>query len=263
MPLSSPSTSFMHADGGTESDVKGNWLIFHLFLPADPQAYNVNSGSDRVPTIQVDLASPQSPDSVNLMDEFARAGQQQRDEDQGLMMKPSSGSGGLNKAGGTDGPREQQKLMRCLSDPGPSADEEEDEPFLPWWGCREVRLQFPPSLVKRKWAALGRRSIYFGSEPKKPKLLTERKKRAISLLSLLFIFLDRIVRSAAETEVVVHNVTHSGENYALPKVWTVSVSERFDSSVRAIFFSKGAVSSSNPIMCVRVWTQPSLYLGNR
>lgn len=110
---------------------KGNRLIFHLFLPADPQAYNVNSRSDRVPTIQVDLASPQSPDSVDLMDEIARAGQQQRDEDQGLMMKPPSGPGGPNKAGGADGPREQQKLMRCLSDPGPSADEEEDEPFLP------------------------------------------------------------------------------------------------------------------------------------
>lgn len=84
-----------------------------------------------MPTIQVDLASPQSPDSVNMMDELRRAGQQQQDEDQGLMMKPPSGQSGPNKPGEGDGGRDQQKLMRCLSDPGPSADEEEDEPFLP------------------------------------------------------------------------------------------------------------------------------------
>lgn len=84
-----------------------------------------------MPTIKVDLASPQSPDSVNLMDEFRRGGQQQQEEDQGLTMKPPSGPSGPNKPGEADEPREQQKLMRCLSDPGPSADEEEDEPFLP------------------------------------------------------------------------------------------------------------------------------------
>lgn len=82
--------------------------------------------SDSVPTIQVDLASPQSPDSVNLMDEFRKA-KQQEDDEQGLMMKPPSGP---NKPGEAGEPREQ-KLIRCLSDPGPSADEEEDEPFLP------------------------------------------------------------------------------------------------------------------------------------
>lgn len=106
-----------------------------LVLPADPQAYNVKSMSDSVPTIQVDLASPQSPDSVSVMDEFTRAGQQQRqrqEEEQGLMMKPPSGPSGPNKPGEADGCREQQKLTRCLSDPGPSADEDEDEPFLPW-----------------------------------------------------------------------------------------------------------------------------------
>lgn len=88
--------------------------------------------SDSVPTIQVDLASPQSPDSVNLMDEFRRAGQKQdEEEDRGLMMKPPSGPGGPHKPGKADGGGEPQKLTRCLSDPGPSADEEEDEPFLP------------------------------------------------------------------------------------------------------------------------------------
>lgn len=91
--------------------------------------------SDSVPTIQVDLASPQSPDSVNMMDEFARgarrarggANTQEDEEGAGLMMKPPAAAA----AGEADRSRDQQKLMRCLSDPGPSADEDEDEPFLP------------------------------------------------------------------------------------------------------------------------------------
>ncbi|KAA8591793.1 hypothetical protein FQN60_017167 [Etheostoma spectabile] len=101
------------------------------FRPAQQQRGNkISPAVDSVPTIQVDLASPQSPDSVNLMDEFRRADQQE--EDQGLMMKPPSGQSGPNRPGEADRGREQQKLTRCLSDPGPSADEEEEEePFLP------------------------------------------------------------------------------------------------------------------------------------
>ncbi|KAF3692205.1 Sodium/hydrogen exchanger 1 Na(+)/H(+) exchanger 1 [Channa argus] len=98
-------------------------------LASDPQAYNVKPVSGGVPTIQVDLASPQSPDSVNVMDEFRKA--DQAEEEQGLIMKPPSGPSGLPKPGEADGARDPQKLVRCLSDPGPSADEEEDEPFLP------------------------------------------------------------------------------------------------------------------------------------
>ncbi|XP_029306964.1 Na(+)/H(+) exchanger beta isoform X2 [Cottoperca gobio] len=97
-------------------------------LASDPQAYSMKPTSDSVPTIHVDLASPQSPDSVNVMDEFKRASKKRDEEDQGLMMRPSTG---LRHAGEADGGKEQQKLTRCLSDPGPSADEEEDEPFLP------------------------------------------------------------------------------------------------------------------------------------
>ncbi|XP_041844319.1 sodium/hydrogen exchanger 1 isoform X2 [Melanotaenia boesemani] len=101
-------------------------------LASDPQAYNMAPRSDGVPTIQVDLASPQSPDSVNLLDEFGHGDQQgQKEDDQGLMMKPPPGSSGPNKHGEENEARDQQKLMRCLSDPGPSADEDEDEPFLP------------------------------------------------------------------------------------------------------------------------------------
>ena len=109
-----------------------SWLCA-IVVPADPQAYHTKSVSDSVPAIQVDLASPQSPDSVNMMDEFRRAGQQQQQqEDQGLMMRPPS------RPGEADGARDPQKLTRCLSDPGPSADEEEDEPFLPWYGRLDV-----------------------------------------------------------------------------------------------------------------------------
>lgn len=83
--------------------------------------------------IHVDLASPQSPDSVNLLDEFGQANQeqQQHEEEQGLMMKPPSKPGDPNKPGEADGAKDQQKLTRCLSDPGPGADEDEDEAFLP------------------------------------------------------------------------------------------------------------------------------------
>lgn len=89
----------------------------------------MKAGSDSVPTIQVDLASPQSPDSVNMMDEFARGAsggvkKQQSEEEGGLMMKPPAAAGEADKT-------RDQKLTRCLSDPGPSADEDEDEPFLP------------------------------------------------------------------------------------------------------------------------------------
>uniref|UniRef100_A0A8C6UTJ6 Sodium/hydrogen exchanger n=1 Tax=Neogobius melanostomus TaxID=47308 RepID=A0A8C6UTJ6_9GOBI len=62
------------------------------------QARGAKYNADNVPTFQVDLASPQSPDSVTLLNELKK--------------------------------RDQQKLTRCLSDPGPSADEDEDEPFL-------------------------------------------------------------------------------------------------------------------------------------
>lgn len=84
-----------------------------------------------MPTIQVDLASPQSPDSVNLLDEFRRADKERQEEEDGLMMKPPSRTNAPDKSGEADAGRDQQKLMRCLSDPGPSADEDEDEPFLP------------------------------------------------------------------------------------------------------------------------------------
>ncbi|XP_072548572.1 sodium/hydrogen exchanger 1 [Salminus brasiliensis] len=92
-------------------------------LASDPQAWSIKpaADADTIPSIKVDLASPQTPDSVKTVDEF---GKQKLEEDEGgLMMKA--------KEGQEDG-KEQQRLLRCLSDPGPAATEEdEDEPFLP------------------------------------------------------------------------------------------------------------------------------------
>lgn len=92
--------------------------------------------SDGVPTIQVDLASPESPDTFNVVNDFQQADKQRKEDDRGLMMKPPSS--GPNKSGDKDEAREQQKLTRCLSDPGPGAeedeDEDEDEPFFRWDG---------------------------------------------------------------------------------------------------------------------------------
>ncbi|XP_013767057.1 sodium/hydrogen exchanger 1 [Pundamilia nyererei] len=99
-------------------------------LASDPQAYSIKPASNKVPMIQVDLASPQSPDSVNLLDEFGQANQQE-EEEQGLMMKPPSRPREAKKPSEEDEAKDQQRLMRCLSDPGPSADEDEDGAFLP------------------------------------------------------------------------------------------------------------------------------------
>ncbi|XP_037640929.1 Na(+)/H(+) exchanger beta isoform X1 [Sebastes umbrosus] len=133
-PPDSPTMCRARLASGRETDFKPAQQQKGNKICPDPQAYSMKPSSDSVPTIQVDLASPQSPDSVNLMDEFRRAGQKQdEEEDRGLMMKPPSGPGGPHKPGKGegDGGGEPQKLTRCLSDPGPSADEEEDEPFLP------------------------------------------------------------------------------------------------------------------------------------
>ncbi|XP_076136554.1 Na(+)/H(+) exchanger beta isoform X1 [Alosa pseudoharengus] len=118
-------------------------------LSSDPQAWSMKPDSDGVPAIKVDLASPQSPpDSVNITDEFGkRSGPPAGGEEEGgLVMKRPHPPPSLSVTAATKeekgGRRQQQpeedeegrdpqRLMRCLSDPGPSAEEEEDEPFLP------------------------------------------------------------------------------------------------------------------------------------
>ncbi|XP_014883197.1 Na(+)/H(+) exchanger beta isoform X1 [Poecilia latipinna] len=84
---------------------------------SDSQAY-VKPGAENVPTIKIDLASPQSPDSVRLLDEVV--------QDQGLTMSLPSSSSRAYKTSGKDDGRDQQKLLRCLSDPGPDVDDDED-----------------------------------------------------------------------------------------------------------------------------------------
>ncbi|KAM3872699.1 sodium/hydrogen exchanger 1 [Diretmus argenteus] len=135
VPASSPDSPTMsraRLASGRDTDFKPAQKQKPDKISPDPQAYSAKPMSDSVPTIQVDLASPQSPDSATLMDEFRRAGRQKEaEEDQGLMMKPPSEARGSDKPGEAGGAKDQGRLMRCLSDPGPSADEEEDEPFLP------------------------------------------------------------------------------------------------------------------------------------
>ncbi|XP_016341269.1 sodium/hydrogen exchanger 1-like [Sinocyclocheilus anshuiensis] len=106
-------------------------------LASDPQAWGLKSVTESIPTIKVDLASPQSPESVNVVDEFGKKGSQSKaskEEEGGLTMKvPSPTKQRKDKTADEDNDKEpQQRLMRCLSDPGPTAEEEdEDEAFLP------------------------------------------------------------------------------------------------------------------------------------
>ncbi|RXN16452.1 sodium hydrogen exchanger 1-like protein [Labeo rohita] len=106
-------------------------------LASDPQAWGIKSMTESIPTIKVDLASPQSPESVNVVDEFGKKGSQPKvseEDEAGLTMKvPSPAKQRKDKKPDEDDDKEpQQRLMRCLSDPGPAPEEEdEDEPFLP------------------------------------------------------------------------------------------------------------------------------------
>ncbi|KTG40706.1 hypothetical protein cypCar_00024941 [Cyprinus carpio] len=104
-------------------------------LASDPQAWGLKSATESIPSIKVDLASPQSPESVNIVDEIGMKGSQPKvsEEGGGLTMKvPSPTKPRKDQTTDEDNDKEpQQRLMRCLSDPGPAAEEEdEDEPFL-------------------------------------------------------------------------------------------------------------------------------------
>ncbi|MCI4391266.1 hypothetical protein PGIGA_G00132160 [Pangasianodon gigas] len=101
-------------------------------LASDPQAWSIKpmAANKDIPAIKVDLASPQSPDSLTMLDEFGKAtGQDPAEEEEGLVMRRKK-----DDRTGEQGEQEdakEQRLLRCLSDPGPAIDEEEeDEPFL-------------------------------------------------------------------------------------------------------------------------------------
>lgn len=110
-------------------------MIVSLFCETDPQAWGIKAVTESIPTIKVELASPQSPESENMRDEFGSKASQPKESQEGggLVMKaPSSAKERKDKMAYEDDDKEPQRLMRCLSDPGPAADEEdEDEPFLP------------------------------------------------------------------------------------------------------------------------------------
>ncbi|KAG7317920.1 hypothetical protein KOW79_018955 [Hemibagrus wyckioides] len=102
-------------------------------LASDPQAWSVKPTATNkdIPSIKVDLASPQSPDSVTELNEFSKTAEQDpAEEEEGLVMRRKR-----DDKTGEKGEQEDvkdQRLLRCLSDPGPaiSEEEEEDDPFL-------------------------------------------------------------------------------------------------------------------------------------
>lgn len=99
----------------------------------DPQHYVPKPTLGNVPTIMVELASPQSPEYVSVVDEFQKEAASLKEEEDagGLTMKVPLGDPKREEREQQEGGKEQQRLTRCLSDPGPGGAEEEDEPFLP------------------------------------------------------------------------------------------------------------------------------------
>ncbi|XP_068125343.1 sodium/hydrogen exchanger 1 [Hyperolius riggenbachi] len=92
---------------------------------SDPLAYEPKPDSDNVPVITIDPASPESVDIINETKE------EEEEEEGGITIvarePPSPG------ADDVFAPNESptQRLQRCLSDPGPHPEEEENQPFLP------------------------------------------------------------------------------------------------------------------------------------
>lgn len=107
--------------------------------PPDPLAYEPKD-SENLPIITIDPASPQSPESVDLMSEEPKGCSglppSPEEDEEGLVMRvkePSSpGTDDVFTPGTSDSPS-NQRMLRCLSDPGPrpEPEEEEGEPFIP------------------------------------------------------------------------------------------------------------------------------------
>uniref|UniRef100_A0A8C9UUE9 Sodium/hydrogen exchanger n=1 Tax=Spermophilus dauricus TaxID=99837 RepID=A0A8C9UUE9_SPEDA len=112
-------------------------------IGSDPLAYEPKAD---LPVITIDPASPQSPESVDLVNEElkgkilglnrdpARLTEEDEDEDGVIMMRtkePSSpGTDDVFTPGPSDSPN-SQRIQRCLSDPGPHPEPGEEEPFIP------------------------------------------------------------------------------------------------------------------------------------
>ncbi|XP_076868579.1 sodium/hydrogen exchanger 1 [Brachyhypopomus gauderio] len=99
-------------------------------LSSDPQAWSVKPSAADIPDIKVDLASPQSPQTFSPAEESSKSVPRDAEDEEGLVMKLSSQEKGGQRPDDPENEKEQQRLLRCLSDPGP-AGSEEDEPFLP------------------------------------------------------------------------------------------------------------------------------------
>ncbi|KAG8143168.1 hypothetical protein E2320_000437 [Naja naja] len=109
-------------------------------IGSDPLAYDPKPDSENVPIITIDPASPQSPESVDLVNETLKGmnhlppSPEEDEDEEGLIMKvkepPSPGTDDVFTPGTGDSPS-NQRIMRCLSDPGPRPDPDEGEPFIP------------------------------------------------------------------------------------------------------------------------------------
>ncbi|XP_053754738.1 sodium/hydrogen exchanger 1 isoform X1 [Panthera pardus] len=112
-------------------------------IGSDPLAYEPKAD---LPVITIDPASPQSPESVDLVNEElkgkvlglnrdpARVVEEDEEDDGGIVMRtkePSSpGTDDVFTPGPSDSPS-SQRIQRCLSDPGPHPEPGEGEPFIP------------------------------------------------------------------------------------------------------------------------------------
>ncbi|OXB69484.1 UNVERIFIED_CONTAM: hypothetical protein H355_003992 [Colinus virginianus] len=107
-------------------------------IGSDPLAYEPKPDSENLPIITIDPASPQSPESVELPNEIPKGcgglPPSPEEDEEGLVMRakePSSpGTDDVFTPGTGDSPS-SQRMLRCLSDPGPRQEPEEGEPFIP------------------------------------------------------------------------------------------------------------------------------------
>ncbi|PKK17818.1 solute carrier family 9, subfamily A (NHE1, cation proton antiporter 1), member 1, partial [Columba livia] len=107
-------------------------------IGSDPLAYEPKADSENLPIITIDPASPQSPESVDLVNEEPKGCSglppSPEEDEEGLVMRakePSSpGTDDVFTPGTSDSPS-NQRMLRCLSDPGPRPEPEEGEPFIP------------------------------------------------------------------------------------------------------------------------------------
>ncbi|XP_046759508.1 sodium/hydrogen exchanger 1 isoform X1 [Gallus gallus] len=107
-------------------------------IGSDPLAYEPKPDSENLPIITIDPASPQSPESMDLSNEVPKGcgglPPSPEEDEEGLVMRPkepsSPGTDDVFTPGTSDSPS-SQRMLRCLSDPGPRQEPEEGEPFIP------------------------------------------------------------------------------------------------------------------------------------